>query len=174
MRGFATGLAALLVLRRTIAGLLLASLAGCSPIESGDPPEVASSDYYLRVVVLDVNSEEANRNLVCTVRGYSGDAIVNIRDQQTGQDRPYEITIDDIAFKSPQMIRLQVSTKNLTSVYVRCGTLGSFGDTIQCEPLTPALRIANLIPGRDRTFDESVRGHQNIYCEVQIIVPVGG
>lgn len=156
--------------------LTVLGVAACLPAD-GDTPagpvsEPLQTVFYLRVVMLDINHETAHRNLVCVITGFSGDRIIRIRDRKTGQDKEYRIVIDDAAFKAPQTLRLEVYT-GLTSINVRCGALGVIGDSIQCEPMDERLNVARLVPGRDRIFDDAVRGHLNVYCEVQIVVPVG-
>ena len=102
----------------------------------GPPPGATLRAYHVDIAVKDVDKRTARRQLVCIIKGFKGKTVIMIEDRKTGKRAPYMITIDDISFKSPQILRLEVYT-GLTSIYVRCGTLGVPGDTILCEPTDP-------------------------------------
>lgn len=158
--------------------VLALALAGCKPINGATPPpdlggppaasEVLAT-YEVEVRVKDIELQDARRNLVCTITGLSAGKVIRIRDERTGNDREYSLTIDDITFKSPQILQLQVYS-GLTHIRVRCGALGAIGDTILCQPRDPAGNIARLTLDIARVFDHATRGHRNMFCDMEIIV----
>jgi len=149
---------------------LLLTFTGCGPVdEGGGPKGKPLATYTLEVSTKDKDHDRIRLQLVCVVEGRSLEGnVIKVKDTTTGKTAPYRIVIDDIAFKSPQRLEL-ITYTGVAIIYVRCGALGRPGDTILCEPLDPTGNIAALRRG-DRVFDEAVRGHLNLYCEMEIIV----
>lgn len=170
--------AVLLVLALALAGCANKPINGNTPgPDVGGPPPAAGGPaggeivaiYEVEVRVKDIELQPARRNLVCTITGLSAGKVIRIRDDRTGQDQEYRIVIDDITFKSPQILQLQVYA-TLTHIRVRCGALGAIGDTLLCEPRDEVGNIARLTLDISRVFDHATRGHMNMYCDMEIIV----